>query len=126
MASIVMDEIINAAPDTVWAGLSAFGEAHRVFAGVLTGCVLESSDVRAVTFANGMVARERLIGLDHERRRIAYSVLNFAHHNAAFEVRPHLEGSRVIWSCDVLPHEADEQIRPLMQAGFAAMKRAFA
>ncbi len=125
MASIVMDEIINAAPDTVWAGLSAFGQAHRVFAGVLTDCALESCDVRIVTFANGAAARERLIGLDHERRRIAYSVLNFAHHNASFEVRPHLDGSRVTWNCDVLPHEAADQIRPLMQAGFAAMKRAF-
>lgn len=126
MASIVMDEIINATPDTVWAGLSAFGEAHRVFPGVLTACTLESSDVRTVTFANGAAVRERLIGLDHERRRMAYSALSFAHHNASFEVRPHAEGSRVIWSCDVLPHEAAERIRPLMQAGFAAMKRAFA
>lgn len=126
MASIVMDEIITAAPDAVWAGLSAFGQAHRVFAGVLIDCALESGDVRTVTFANGAAVRERLIGLDHERRRIAYSALNFAHHNAAFEVCPHLEGSRVIWSCDVLPHEAGEQIRPLMQAGLAAMRRAFA
>lgn len=126
MASIIMDEIIDATPETVWAGLSAFDQAHRVFAGVLTDCALESEEVRAVTFANGMVARERLIGVDHERRRIAYSVLNFAHHNASFEVTPHAGGARVIWSCDVLPHEAAEQIRPLMQAGFAAMRRAFA
>jgi|CXWL01.1.fsa_nt_gi carbon monoxide dehydrogenase subunit G len=123
MASIIMDEIIAAPVERVWAALSDFAAADRVFTGVLTACALESDDVRSVTFANGMVARERLVGIDHDRRRFAYSVLNFAHHNASFEVTPHPEGARVSWVCDVLPHEAAAQIHPLMQAGFAAMKR---
>lgn len=123
MTSIIMEETIAAAPEKVWAALSDFANAHRPFAGMLSDCTLEGDDVRVATFANGMKVRERLIGVDHERKRIAYSVLDFAHHNASFEVRAHGDGSRIVWSCDVFPHQASEQIRPLMQAGLATLKR---
>lgn len=123
MASIVLEEAVAAAPERVWAALADFANAHRPFAGVLTDCRLESDDVRVATFANGQQVRERLIGIDHDRRRIAYSALSFAHHNATFEVRADGGGSRVIWSCDVLPNEVAAQVRPLMEAGLTAAKR---
>ncbi|GAM97324.1 polyketide cyclase [alpha proteobacterium U9-1i] len=123
MASIVLEEVIAAAPERAWSALADFANAHRAFAGVLTDCRLESDDVRVATFANGQQVRERLIGIDHDRRRIAYSALSFAHHNATFEVAAAGSGSRVIWSCDLLPNEAATQVRALMEAGLAAVKR---
>lgn len=41
-----------------------------------------------VTFANGMVVKELFLGVDHQARRLAYSVRTegFEHHSASFTV----------------------------------------
>lgn len=124
MASITMETPVSDAW-AAWQAACDFGNAHRAFAGVLTDCTLED-DVRTVTFANGMVVRERLIGIDEGRRRIAYAVVDgpFAHHNASFQIRDNGEGAgAMIWTCDVLPDEAVAMVEPLMQAGIEAFAR---
>lgn len=80
MASILMDIPVEAPAETVWNALSNAGSAHLVFAGVLTACDMEDAEVRAVTFANGFIVRERIVDIDPIRRRIAYTVLNAFEH----------------------------------------------
>ena len=129
MASIVMEAIVRAPAETVWRAVSNFGEAHRVFLGVLSDCRLESETTRIVTFANGLVVSERMIGVDSERRRIAYTVVSggFEHHGASMQVSGRDDGAcRFVWTCDVLPDSAVERICPLMNAGIAALKQRFA
>jgi carbon monoxide dehydrogenase subunit G len=128
MASIIMDVSVQAPAETVWNALSNFGEAHRVFAGVLSDCRLEADDMRIVTFASGLVARERIISIDATRGRIAYTVVGggFEHHGASMQVVAEDDGTcRFVWACDVLPNAAADRIRPLMDAGVAALKRTF-
>ncbi|WP_182911964.1 SRPBCC family protein [Sphingomonas cavernae] len=108
-----------------WQAAYDFGNAHHAFAGVLADCTLED-DVRMVTFTNGMVVKERLIGIDEGRRRIAYAVIDgpFAHHNASFQIRDNgVGGGVMIWTCDILPDEASAMVEPLMQAGIEAFAR---
>lgn len=124
MATIIKE---IAVPDgwAAWQAACDFGNAHRAFAGILTDCTRDE-DVRSVTFANGMVVRERLVGIDEGRRRIAYTVIDgaFAHHNASFQIRDNGDGSgTMIWTCDVLPDIAVETVEPLMEAGIAAFAR---
>ena len=88
----------------------------------------EGDNVRVATFANGLAVTERIISVDAGRRRIAYTVVGggFEHHGASMRVLPGDNGGcRFVWTSDVLPDAAAEWVRPLMEAGVAALKRTF-
>ena len=126
MAAIHIETRIRAPAQRVWQALAATGDAHLAFAGVLTGCRLESEDVRVATFANGMVVKERIVSVEPRRMRIAYGVIEsqFMHHSASMQVVARSDGDcEFIWIADVLPHEAAASITPLMEAGAQALRR---
>ena len=127
MASICKEFTIGADAATAWDALRDFGAVHeRVAAGFVTNAVPDGSD-RTVTFANGAVARERLVAADDQRRRLVYSVVesSFAltHHQATVEVfdADGGGGSRLVWITDVLPDEAAAPIAAMMAAGVTAI-----
>ena len=79
-----------------------------------------------MSFANGMVARELLVGIDEPNRRLAYTITGgkASHHHASAQVFAHGEGrSRFVWITDVLPDELAAYIAPMMDQGGAAMKK---
>jgi uncharacterized protein YndB with AHSA1/START domain len=125
MASIRCEVSIRASAEQTWAALRAFDRAHELFAGVLVDCRAEG-DQRTVTFANGMVAREQLVDVDEQTRRLAYTVIEGrpTHHNASFQVfATDPTSCRVVWITDLLPHELEPGIAGLMQQGSEALKR---
>jgi hypothetical protein len=125
-----MDIPIGADPETVWEALCDFGNVHeRVAAGFVTHSRLDDGD-RIVTFENGAVARERLVDLDDERRRIVYSVIDSAlgltHHQASVEVVDAAHdggGCRFLWTTDLLPDTARPVVEAMMQQGAVAIAR---
>jgi hypothetical protein len=124
MASIHKEIVVDVAPDAVWAAFRDVGGIHtRLARGFVTDTQLEG-DTRLVTFANGMVARERIIDLDDARRRLAYSVVEGrpTHHHATFQVFPEGAGSRIVWIADLLPNELKPAIDGMMDHGMSAMK----
>jgi hypothetical protein len=126
MASIHKELSLMASPEAVWDVVRDIGAVHTRFApGFVVDTQLEEG-ARVVTFANGFVAREVIIGLDEPRRRLAYSVRSerIAHHNASFEVRPEGAGARLVWIADVLPAEAASTVEAMMGEGLAAVKKA--
>jgi len=129
MASIRREIPVGAPPEKVWAAVRDVGNAHRLFAGVLTDCRLEDG-ARTVTFANGMVARELIVAVDDDTRRLVWSARGerFVHHNASLQVLPSGDGesdgkSRVVWIADLLPEEMASAVAGLMDLGAAAMQR---
>ena len=126
MASIHHEIDIEVSADEAWRALRQMGLAHRLFAGVLIDGRIDG-DVRTVTFANGLVTRERIIDVDDERRRVAYSVIEgtpMSHHNASMEIVEAGPGScRFIWVADFLPEDFGPTMLPLMEAGAEAMKK---
>ena len=106
MASISKHIPIDADADTVWAALRDVGNAHHVFGPVLTDCRFDGDDTRVVTFANGMVVHERIVDVDDDARRLAYTVVDgpFTHHHATFAVTAEPDGTSVLaWVSDLLP-----------------------
>ena len=90
--------------------------------------ILEGDD-RIVTFANGLVAREVIVDVDDQARRLSYSARSehIAHHNASFQVFADGEARcRVVWIADVLPHEIAASIEAMMDQGVIAMKSTLA
>ncbi len=125
MATVIKEFVIAADPHTVWDAIRDFHAVHeRVAPGFLTGASRDG-DVRILTFFNGMVARERLIGFDDAARRMAYSIIEgrFAYHHASFQVFPHASGSRVVWITDLLPDALSDSSSMMMDHGSAAMIR---
>ncbi len=125
MASIHREVQLEVSADQAWSVLREVGKPHEAFAGVLTDATIEG-DVRTVTFANGMVARERIVDVDEERRRVAYSVQSapFTHHHASMRIVAEGEGrSRFIWTSDFLPAELAPSVLPLVEAGCSAFSR---
>jgi hypothetical protein len=129
MASIIRDTFIETDPESAWDALSDFGALHeRLAAGFVTGTEMQGPDTRLITFSNGAVARERLVGIDADARRLSYSViesgLNAAHHNASAQIIDDGDGrTRFVWITDVLPDELATPIGEMMDHGIAAIKQ---
>jgi hypothetical protein len=126
LASIRKERKIDAAPDGVWDALRDWGAVHqRLVPGFVVDTKLDGED-RIVTFFNGAVAREVLIDLDEESRRLVWSVVDgpYTHHNGAAQVLPGEDGGTVfVWTADLLPNEAAEATDAMMERGVETVKR---
>jgi carbon monoxide dehydrogenase subunit G len=125
MATIYKEFFINAEPAFVWEALKDVGAVDtRLAKGFVTDCVL-SGDERTVTFANGFVARERIVSVSDELRRIAYALVGgtTSHHNASFQVLDAPRGhSRVLWFTDLLPDDMRPTIAEMVEQGAVAIR----
>jgi carbon monoxide dehydrogenase subunit G len=126
MATVYKEFIVEADAAHVWDALRDFSAVHtRLAPGFLTGCTIDAEGARILTFANGLVAREVLVGIDDAHRRLAYTVTGgqAAHHHATAQVFEEGAGrSRFVWITDVLPDAMAAYIGPMMEQGGAAMK----
>lgn len=125
MASIWWEEPVAAPAAQAWAALRRVDLAHRLFSPVLVDGSMDGG-IRTVTFANGLVVRERIVDVDEERMRLVYAVLGdlFEHHSASMQILPvDEERSRFVWISDFLPDERAETVRPLMEQGARALAR---
>ncbi|MFE4500996.1 SRPBCC family protein [Rhodococcus sp. NPDC056743] len=129
MASVQKEIIIDADPAEVWAVISDFTDGPvRMAPGFVTDSRLDEPDVRIATFADGTIARERLIALDDQSRRLAYSVIGDTmaptHDNASMQVFAHSDGrSRFVWIHDVQPDELAIAMGAAMDYGLNIFKQ---
>jgi hypothetical protein len=127
MATISKQIVIDAAPAEVWAALADFGALHeRLVPGFVIAADLHG-DIREITFFNGSVAREQLVGIDEAAYRLAYTVIDgplaATHHNASAQVVAEADGrSRFVWVTDVLPDDLAPATSGLMDRGLGVIK----
>jgi uncharacterized protein YndB with AHSA1/START domain len=127
VASIYKEIVIDAPPEKVWAALADFGALHER---LVPGFVIEADlrdGIREITFFNGSVAREELVGSDDDARRLAYTVVDgplaATHHNASAQVLAEADGrSRFVWVTDVLPDDLAPATSGLMDRGLEVIK----
>jgi carbon monoxide dehydrogenase subunit G len=128
MASVHKAIDIEARPEDAWDALRDFGAVHdRLVPGFVVDLKLDGQD-RIVTFFNGAVVRERLVAVDEDQRRLAYTVvdgpLGSTHHNASAQVLESGDGrTRFVWTTDVLPDELAPTISDLMDRGLAVIRQ---
>lgn len=129
MASIHQEVFIGVPAAKLWDAMRDVGALHtRLVPGFVTDCRIEDGGAaRTVTFANGLVARELIVDLDDQARRIAWSAPGgrLSHYNASaqvFEEGP--QRCRVVWIADLLPHEMAPAIAGMITQGLQAMKAA--
>lgn len=126
MASIYREFIVEADPNRVWSAIQDVGAIHqRLAKGFVDDTQLEG-DVRTVTFKNGVVVKERILGVDSQNRRMAYTILSdkLEHHSAAFQVVTEANRrTRIIWTADILPKEMENYLSGMSDRAIEAMKR---
>lgn len=126
MATIIKEILIDARPEDAWDAVRDFGALHkRLVKGFVTDCRLDG-DTRIVTFGNGMVVREPLVGIDEKARRLAYTAVGgrTTHYNASAQV--FAEGkdrTRFVWIIDLLPNELAGPIGAMTEQGANAIKQ---
>jgi hypothetical protein len=112
--------------EEAWAALRLVGEPHNLFSPVLVDAQPDG-DTRTVTFANGMVLKERILDVDEEKHRVAYTALNvpgMTYHHASMQIIDAGPGRCVfLWITDFLPQEMRENLAPLIQEGARALKQ---
>jgi carbon monoxide dehydrogenase subunit G len=126
MASIHREIVVESRPADVWDAVRDVGAVHeRLAPGFVVATSLEDG-ARVVTFTNGVVARELIVDLDDDARRLAWSVVGgrMSHHNASLQVLPESEGrSRLVWIADLLPNEVAPIITGMIEEGMRVMKK---
>lgn len=126
MASIRKEISTGASVDTVWSALRDIGALHtRLVPGFVVDTRLEPG-ARIVTFGNGMVAREVIVDIDDDSKRVVWSAAGerLTHHNASAQVIAGENGkTRVVWIADLLPNEAAAAVAQMMEQGMTVMKK---
>ena len=123
MGSIWWEETIATPAGRAWEQLRRVDLAHELFAPVLVDGRIEG-DIRTVTFADGLVVRERIVDVDEARRRIAYTVLDgvFEHHSASMQILEiDSDSCRFVWITDFLPAGKGAMVKPLVEQGARAL-----
>jgi Polyketide cyclase / dehydrase and lipid transport len=111
----------------VWELVRDFHAAPtRMAPGFATDSTPDGADVRVVTFANGAVARERLISCDETLRRTVFSIIGGTvtpeHDNSSMQVFDDAGGCRFVWIHDVLPDELAPRLSGAMERALPILK----
>lgn len=126
MASLQHEIEIAVSAEQAWAALRELGQTARLFKPVLVEGHVDR-DIRTVRFADGTVVEERIVDIDDERRRIAYSVVKgtpMTHHNASMQIIDAGPGRcRFVWITDFLPNDFGASMAPLVEQGSQALKQ---
>jgi Polyketide cyclase / dehydrase and lipid transport len=128
MASISKEIVIGSRAEDVWEVIGDFGTGPSRMAPGFVVDTRADADTRIVTFADGTVARERLVSVDHEARRIVYAVigdsLRPAHDNASMQViADGEERCRLVWIHDVLPDDLASSLDAAMTQGLTVIQQ---
>ena len=125
MATIRKEILVSATPEQVWEVLRDVGALHtRLVPGFVVDTRLEEG-ARVVTFGNGMVARELIVDLDDQARRLVWAAVGgrLTHHNASVQVFPDAGGgTRLVWIADLLPNEIAGDIRAMIEHAASVMQ----
>jgi len=126
MASLRKEIHIDTPPANAWEALRDVGALHtRLVPGFVTDTRMDGN-ARIVTFGNGMVAREEIVGIDEARRRLAWAIVDapFRHYSGVAWVEPDINGgTRFVWTADLLPDELAGQVDEMMTAGIGVVKQ---
>lgn len=124
-ATIRTETSIAVTAAEVWATVRDVGAVHqRLAPGFVVNTRLEEG-ARVVSFANGMVVKERILDVDDDAMRLVYAAVGgrATYHRAMIQVVPDGQSSRLIWITDVLPVDLKGQIGAMMEQGSAVMKK---
>ncbi|MFI1992168.1 SRPBCC family protein [Actinoplanes sp. NPDC020271] len=127
MATVSVATFVDVPAAQAWEAIADVGAVHeRLLPGRVASAEMDG-DVRILTMPNGTRIRELIIAVDHELRRMAYSVIEgqampLTYHHAAFQVVEVDGRTRVVWTTDVLPHALAGAVQARVERGIVELK----
>ncbi|MCU7722626.1 SRPBCC family protein [Actinoplanes sp. KI2] len=127
MATVSVEAFIEAPARQVWDAVADVGAVHRRLLPGRVAAARVEGDVRILTMPDGTQVRELILAVDHDIRRMAYTVtdgqrLPLTYHHAAFQVFEDGDRSRLVWLTDVLPHAMADVVRGRVERGIQEIK----
>ncbi|MEV0900497.1 SRPBCC family protein [Actinoplanes sp. NPDC049802] len=127
MATVRVETVLSVPVQQVWEAVADVGAVHRRMLPrrVLTTRI--DGAHRILTMPDGTEVRELIVAVDHELRRMAYTVVEgqrmpLTYHHASFQVFEDGAGSRLVWQTDVLPDAMAAHVRPRVEAGIREIR----
>jgi carbon monoxide dehydrogenase subunit G len=127
MATVCVEAIVNAPAHQVWEAVADVGAVHqRLLPGRVAAARVEG-DHRFLTMPDGTQVRELILAVDHNIRRMAYTVtegqrLPLTYHHAAFQVFEEGDRTRLVWVTDILPHAMADVVQGRVERGIREIK----
>lgn len=126
MATVRREIVTTASPERVWKIIREVDALHsKLVPGFVKDTKLEGP-VRIVTFGNGLVAREPIVTIDEQHRRLVWTSVGgrLSHYNSSLQVfAGEKGGSKVVWLADLLPDELEAFVQSMIDEGARTMKR---
>lgn len=127
MATVAVETFVDVPAEQAWAAIADVGAVHRRLLPGRVAAAEIDGDFRILTMPNGARIRELIISIDHDLRRMAYSVIEgqalpLTYHQAAFQVVEADGRTRIVWTTDVLPHALAGAVRARVERGIVEMR----
>ncbi len=124
MATLYKEVSLAVAPDALWEKVSKVGEVDKLL-NVIAKSELDG-DVRVCTMADGGVLRERIVGIDDAKRRVAYTISDapfpLEFHAASMQVIDEGDGRLTFrWVTDLKPDALAAQLEPLFDGELSGL-----
>ncbi len=118
MATIHREIPLHAATEQVWDKIADLGRVHAMMSFLTDASV--DGDRRTCGLAMGGQLSELVLSVDDERRRLAYAIVEspfgLEFHSASMTVAATDAGSALVWTTDVKPDGAAEQVAGLIDS----------
>jgi uncharacterized protein YndB with AHSA1/START domain len=127
MATVSAEILIDVPAQKVWEAIADVGAVHqRLLPGRVAQAEMDG-DTRILTMPDGYQIRELILAIDHDIRRMAYTVvegqrLPLTYHHASFQVFPEKQQARLVWLTDVLPHAMAGAVKARVERGIVELK----
>ena len=125
MASIRKEFHLNASVEEVWDALRDFYAVHERLAPGFLIALEREPGARVLTFFDGSVAREVLVSIDDEHRRLVYTIPSerLSYHGASAQVFADGKGCRFVWITGPRPESCrNRRCASSPISGFAVMR----
>jgi hypothetical protein len=110
MACICKELQVGMPPRKLWERVKDVGNISRLFPNFIPASELGENNTRSCTLADGSKLTERIVTVDDELRRLAYTItqspMPLTYHHASMQIFPSGDGSRFVWISDFLPDDA--------------------
>ncbi|GAA4590762.1 hypothetical protein BJY16_000054 [Actinoplanes octamycinicus] len=127
MATVRVEAFVDVTAERAWEAIADVGAVHeRLLPGRVVAAEIDG-DLRTLTMPGGARIRERIVAVDHELRRLAYSVIDgqalpLTYHHAAFQVVEGDGRTRIVWTTDLLPDALAPAVRARVERGILELK----
>jgi len=124
MATVSLETHVNADPSHVWGQVRDI-RWPEALTDIIASVKPTSKTTRDCTMGDGAKLKETIVAVDDSARRVAYTItespFGTTHHNASLQALKDGEGTRLLWTIDVLPDEVAGALEPALSGEIITM-----